>query len=169
LYYTSRSLFVNKELQQSYSFGGNSVEIENKKAIEQIEYELTTFIRRAVYKDNSENKIGDLERAVYLLLRQLEEFGPARLTTLADSFKLDISTLSRQASAVEAKGLISRFSDPSDRRGSLFQITELGREKLLADKRMRIQRYQDMLKTWSSEEQKLFGELLVRLNEAFID
>ncbi|UOQ95633.1 MarR family transcriptional regulator [Halobacillus shinanisalinarum] len=134
-----------------------------------IEYELTTFIRRAVYVDNSENKIGELERPVYLLLRQLDEFGPARVKTLADSFKLDISTLSRQASAIEAKGLIFRCSDPSDGRVSLFKISELGRQKLIADKKMRLERYHNMLKDWSSDEKKLFGELLTRLNEVFIE
>jgi hypothetical protein len=44
--------------------------MQEKNSIELIEYELTTFIRRAVYLDNSENKIGNLERSAYLLLRQ---------------------------------------------------------------------------------------------------
>ncbi len=103
--------------------------------IELIEYELTTFIRRAVYLDNSDRKIGHLERAAYLLLRQLDEFGPARVKELAESFKLDISTLSRQAAALESKELIQRFSDPSDGRVSLFAITKLGKQRLKADKR----------------------------------
>lgn len=74
--------------------------MQEKNSIELIEYELTTFIRRAVYLDNSENKIGNLERSAYLLLRQLDEFGPARVKELAEAFKLDISTLSRQAAAI---------------------------------------------------------------------
>ncbi|WHY72361.1 MarR family winged helix-turn-helix transcriptional regulator [Fictibacillus enclensis] len=143
--------------------------MNNKNAVERIEYELTTFIRRAVYIDNSENKIGNLERASYLILRQLDEFGPARVKKLAESFKLDISTLSRQAGALEGKGLIERSSDPSDGRVSLFTITELGREKLKADKKTRLARYQNMLETWTKEEKELFGELLERMNEAFFD
>ncbi|KXZ21031.1 MarR family transcriptional regulator [Bacillus nakamurai] len=137
--------------------------------IELIEYELTTFIRRAVYLDNSDRKIGNLERPAYLLLRQLDEFGPARVKELADSFKLDISTLSRQAAALEAKEMIYRFSDPSDGRVSLFTITKLGKQRLKADKQMRLQRYHRMLDDWSGDEKELFGKLLIRLNEAFID
>lgn len=137
--------------------------------IELIEYELTTFIRRAVYLDNSDRKIGNLERAAYLLLRQLDEFGPARVKELAESFKLDISTLSRQAAALEAKELIYRFSDPSDGRVSLFTITKLGKQRLKADKQMRLKRYHRMLDDWSGDEKELFGELLIRLNEAFMD
>ncbi|MEC2176221.1 MarR family winged helix-turn-helix transcriptional regulator, partial [Bacillus amyloliquefaciens] len=135
--------------------------------IELIEYELTTFIRRAVYLDNSDRKIGNLERASYLLLRQLDEFGPARVKELAESFKLDISTLSRQAAALEAKELIQRLSDPSDGRVSLFTITKLGRQRLKADKKMRLDRYERMLDDWSGDEKEMFGRLLLRLNEAF--
>lgn len=142
---------------------------KNKKAIELIEYELTTLIRRAVYLDISDKKIGHLERSVYLLLRHLDECGASQLKTLAEAFNLDISTLSRQASAIEAKGFIFRYSDPTDRRVSLFEITELGREKLLMDKEMRIKRYHNMLEDWSNEEKDIFGELLVRMNEALID
>ncbi|MGF9887879.1 MarR family transcriptional regulator [Priestia megaterium] len=143
--------------------------MQEKNSIELIEYELTTFIRRAVYLDNSENKIGNLERSAYLLLRQLDEFGPARVKELAEAFKLDISTLSRQAAALENKKLISRSSDPSDGRVSLFHITTRGKQMLQTDKQMRLERYHSMLKKWSSEEKELFGKLLMRLNDAFID
>lgn len=137
--------------------------------VELIEYELTTFIRRAVYIDNSEKKIGNLERSAYLLLRQLDEFGPARVKELAESFKLDISTVSRQAAALEAKELIIRFSDPSDGRVSLFTTTKLGKQKLKADKKMRLKRFEGILSEWSDAEKEMFGGLLLRMNEAFFD
>jgi DNA-binding MarR family transcriptional regulator len=105
----------------------------------------------------------------YLLLRQLDEFGPARVKELAEAFKLDISTLSRQAAALENKQLISRSSDPSDGRVSLFDITARGKRMLQSDKQMRLERYHSMLKKWSSEEKELFGKLLMRMNDAFID
>lgn len=142
---------------------------ETNKAVKRIEYEITTFIRHAVYKEKSDKKIGFLDRSIYLLLRNLEESGPARLKTLAERFKLDISTLSRQASTAEAKRYISRSKDSSDGRGSVFQITPLGKENLLADKKARIERFQYMLQEWSIDEQELFGELLSRLNDSFIE
>ncbi|WP_313802584.1 MarR family transcriptional regulator [Cytobacillus sp.] len=142
---------------------------ENQEAVERIEYELTTLIRRAVYLDISDKKIGHLERSVYLLLRHLDECGPSRLKALAETFNLDISTLSRQASAIEAKGYITRFSDPTDGRVSLFKLTDIGMEKLITDKNMRIERYHAMLDNWSNTEKEIFGELLERMNEALID
>ncbi|WP_050180262.1 MarR family winged helix-turn-helix transcriptional regulator [Domibacillus robiginosus] len=143
--------------------------MEKRNPVERIEYELTTFIRRAVYLDNSEKKIGNLERSAYLLLRQLDEFGPARVKELAESFKLDISTVSRQAAALEAKELIIRFSDPADGRVSLFTVTKLGKQKLKADKKMRLKRFESITGEWTADEKESFGELLIRLNEAFFD
>ncbi|MDO7908306.1 MarR family transcriptional regulator [Paenibacillus sp. JX-17] len=132
--------------------------------IENIEYELTTFIRRAVSMDSSDKRIGSLERAPYLLLRQLEEYGPARIRTLADEFKLDISTLSRQTALLESRGWIERTPDPDDRRASLLQISPAGRDMLFSDQRKRIRRYQEMLAEWTPEEREVFARLLSRLS-----
>lgn len=141
--------------------------MSKENAVERIEYELTTLIRKAVFRDQSERKIGILERAAYLLMRQLDEDGPSRLKELAEAFQLDISTLSRQASALESKGLIQRFSDPGDGRVSLFDLTELGKEKLALDSHMRLEWYEGLLEGWSEEEKRMFGKLLVRMNGAF--
>ncbi|UNL84982.1 MarR family winged helix-turn-helix transcriptional regulator [Priestia koreensis] len=140
-----------------------------KSSIEQIEYELTTFIRRAVYLDTSDRKIGHLERAPYLLLRELDEVGATRVKELAASFKLDISTLSRQAAALEERKLITRSSDPTDRRVSLLMITEKGKEALEKDKKLRIERYESMLQGWSEEDKETFGILISRMNDVFIE
>jgi len=140
-----------------------------KSSIEQIEYELTTFIRRAVYLDTSDRKIGHLERAPYLLLRELDEVGATRVKELAASFKLDISTLSRQAAALEERKLITRSSDPTDRRVSLLMITEKGKEALEKDKRLRIERYESMLQGWSEKDKETFGILISRMNDVFIE
>ncbi|KOO45975.1 MarR family winged helix-turn-helix transcriptional regulator [Priestia koreensis] len=140
-----------------------------KSSIEQIEYELTTFIRRAVYLDTSDRKIGHLERAPYLLLRELDEVGATRVKELAASFKLDISTLSRQAAALEERKFITRSSDPTDRRVSLLMITEKGKEALEKDKRLRIERYESMLKGWSEEDKETFGILISRMNDVFFE
>ncbi|KPL58531.1 MarR family winged helix-turn-helix transcriptional regulator [Rossellomorea vietnamensis] len=141
--------------------------MSKESSIKRIEYELTTLIRKAVFRDQSDRKIGILERSAYLLMRQLDEQGPSRLKQLAEAFQLDISTLSRQAAALEAKKLIQRFSDPSDGRVSLFDLTERGKEKLALDSRMRLEWYEGLLEGWSDEEKNVFGELLVRMNGTF--
>jgi DNA-binding MarR family transcriptional regulator len=141
---------------------------KKERAIEQIEYEMTTFIRIATYVDHSDKKVGIFERATYLLLRELDLLGSARLKTLADHLKLDISTVSRQAASLESKGLIERLADPSDGRATLFHLTEMGKEKLAMDKKIRLSRYNQWLEEWTEEECEIFTKLLSRLNSAFI-
>lgn len=75
--------------------------------------------------------------------------------------------LLRQAAALEAKELLYRFTDPSDRRVSLFTITKLGKRALKADQQMRLD--EQMLKEWSIHQKEMFGELLQRMNKAFVD
>lgn len=83
MYYTSIYDVVN-----AGDWNRERERLQNQNPVELIEYELTTFIRRAVYLDQSEKRTGNLERSSYLLLRQLDEFGPARVKELAESFKL---------------------------------------------------------------------------------
>lgn len=80
---------------------------------------------------------------------------------------LHIQMLLRQAAALEAKELLYRFTDPSDRRVSLFTITKLGKRALKADQQMRLD--EQMLKEWSIHQKEMFGELLQRMNKAFVD
>ncbi|MBE3570444.1 MAG: MarR family transcriptional regulator [Bacillales bacterium] len=141
---------------------------KKERAIEQIEYEMTTFLRIATYVDHTDKKVGIFERATYLLLRELDNLGSARLKTLADTLKLDISTVSRQAASLESKGLIERLADPSDGRATLFHLTETGKMKLAMDKKIRLSRYNQWLEDWTEEECEIFKNLLNRLNNSFI-
>ncbi|MCM3236216.1 MarR family transcriptional regulator [Heyndrickxia oleronia] len=136
--------------------------------IKQIEYELTTLIRKAVYLEQNK-KIGNIDRALYLLLRKLDEDGPANSKSIAKTFHLDISTVSRQTTTLESLGFIQRFSDPNDKRVSLFQITDEGRQALREDIEKRLDKYTNMLDTWSILECETFKELLTRMNQALID
>ncbi|NGQ93638.1 MarR family transcriptional regulator [Brevibacillus sp. SYP-B805] len=130
-----------------------------------IEYEVAILVRRAVAAGN----VGSLDRSAYLLLRQLEMQGPVGVKALADEFRLDISTVSRQTAALEAKGLVQRLPNPEDGRASLFQITDEGMRQLTETRTARKNRYSLLLKDWSDEDRRKLGGLLARLNRTFID
>jgi DNA-binding MarR family transcriptional regulator len=136
-----------------------------EKCLELIEYELGILVRRASFN----KKIGNLERSAYLLLYQVSIYGPNGVKELANEFHLDISTVSRQAAALESKGYVQRLPDPTDGRASYFQITELGMRELTEAKQARMARFSKIFKNWSSDECEKFRELLVRLNRTFID
>lgn len=139
--------------------------VDKQRALETIELEMAILIRR-VTSNITSSKFGTLDRSAYLLLHQIHAHGSAGVRALADEFHLDISTVSRQAAALEQKGYVIRSPDPSDKRAFALQITEFGIRELQATKQARLERVTELLKDWSEEECVLFGELLKKFNRA---
>lgn len=135
------------------------------KNLELINNELIALIRRA----SLDRKHGGLDRSTYTLLQHLSIHQPLGVKALADDFRLDISTLSRQTSVLESKGYVVRLPDPQDGRSSNFQITKLGAEKLSEAKKVRLERYELLLADWTTEERQTFGTLLARLNRTHLE
>ncbi|MNW04378.1 MarR family protein [compost metagenome] len=87
---------------------------------------------------------------------------------MADEFRLDISTVSRQTAALEQKGYVSRVPDPLDGRAYFLQITDAGLSELNENKKARLDRISNLLKSWPEEEQQQFGQLLLKFNRTFL-
>ena len=56
--------------------------------------------------------------------------GQLRMSDLATQVARSPSGLTRAVDKIEAEGLVTRVSCPSDRRGAFVQLTEAGRERL---------------------------------------
>jgi DNA-binding MarR family transcriptional regulator len=140
-------------------------ETVEEKDLELIDYELVVLIRRA----SLDKELGGLDRSTYTLLTQLSMNGPIGVKALANEFRLDISTISRQTSVLEAKGYVQRLPDPTDGRSSYFQVTEEGIRKVMEAKKARLARHAQLFKDWSDEERQKFGALLARLNRTFVE
>ncbi|KAB8130725.1 MarR family transcriptional regulator [Gracilibacillus oryzae] len=134
----------------------------NNKSLELIEQELTDLIRRIVI---SEKRNDSLERSGYILLRLLLSHGPAGVKQLAEKLQLDISTISRQAAALEAKKYVERVPNPADKRSYYYTITDKGIKELEENKQRRFDRLERIMESWSEEEQYNFGKLLKKYNE----
>lgn len=132
------------------------------ESVELIERQITDFVRRIVMTEQRE---GRMERSAYILLRQLTTYGPSGVKALAEELHLDISTVSRQASALVEKNYVEKIPNPNDKRSYFYKITELGSDELEGNRRERFERLEEMLKGWSEEEQETFGRLLKRYNE----
>lgn len=139
----------------------------DNRDIELIESELALLVRLATSL-SADKSAGSLDRSAYLLLGQFSARGSAGVRALADEFQLDISTVSRQVSALEQKGFVLRKSDPSDGRAYLFEITEEGRTALQEYKKLRTARISEKLQDWTEEEREAFGRLLRKFNRAFM-
>jgi DNA-binding MarR family transcriptional regulator len=73
-----------------------------------------------------------LDPALVVVLHDLGCSGPTRTSVLAETMRLDQSTVSRHVRALEQLGLVERTGDPDDRRAALLSLTPAGKERLAA-------------------------------------
>ncbi|MEH7355983.1 MarR family transcriptional regulator [Neobacillus drentensis] len=138
-----------------------------EQSLEMIELELAILIRRSTSNTNNK-KLWNLDRSAYLLLRRIATKGAVGVKVLAGEFQLDISTVSRQAAALEHKGYLYKIPDPLDGRAYSFQITELGLKELNEYKHARLERIAELLNDWPDDECKVFGQLLQKFNQSLL-
>jgi DNA-binding MarR family transcriptional regulator len=108
-----------------------------------------------------------VERATYFLLVHLVKGGPQRAATLADAVHSDPSTISRQVGHLVRLGFVERMADPEDGRATLLVATDEGRRVFGENRRMRIERFAEMLSDWPVADRRKFAELLGRFATAF--
>lgn len=107
-----------------------------------------------------------LDRSAYFLLGQLEDKGDQMISALANTFLLDISTVSRQIAALETKGFVKRIPHPQHVRMNLLQITDEGRKLYTEMRNNQVSRYKGVLADWSDEDKQALGAWLIRLNDS---
>ena len=134
-------------------------------ANKQIEQQITVLLRR-VQRIHLSTTTGDvnLERSAYGIMCKLADEGPQRLGALATAFGLDPSTITRQVQALEEFGLADRTTDPSDRRASILDLTDTGREVLDSTRTRRRAKLQQALSDWPESDLTDFGRLLKEFN-----
>ncbi|WP_423408578.1 MarR family winged helix-turn-helix transcriptional regulator [Heyndrickxia sp. MSNUG] len=137
----------------------------NKEALETIELELAILIRRLTSVSTDKRKTS-LDRSGYLLLRRLSALGPAGVKVLADEFDLDISTVSRQARALEDKKYVKKIPDSQDGRSYFYQITESGYAELTANQMSRLDSITNLLSDWTDDDRESLGYLLKKFNHS---
>jgi DNA-binding MarR family transcriptional regulator len=111
----------------------------------------------------------DVESAAQLLLRTVAHEGPMRASAMAELVHLDLSTVSRQTSALVSRGLLERRADPEDGRASLLALTDAGHDVLAAQARTRQSFFEDVLAGWKVADLHRFAELLERFTADYQD
>ena len=131
----------------------------------QIEQQLTILLRRVqrIHLSTSSGEV-DLDRSAYGIMCRLADEGPQRLGALAQAFGLDPSTITRQVQALENAGLAERRTDAADRRASILDLSQEGREVLSRTREYRRSRLEAALSDWSTREKEDFGRLLEKFN-----
>lgn len=91
---------------------------------------------------------------------------PLRVSALAEAVHSDVSTVSRQVSALSGGGLVAKIQDPEDGRAQLVSLTDEG-IALIEDMRERRARWvQSLLSNWSSDEALEFERLLTKFSDS---
>lgn len=105
-----------------------------------------------------------IERAAYAILARLICEGPQRTSKLAESLYSEISTISRQSSALVEHGYIERQADPNDGRACLLAATEEGRRVFEQNRRQRTQWIAAALADWPAADRAALTTLFERFN-----
>ena len=130
-----------------------------------IEQQLTILLRRVqrIHFTTSSGEV-ELDRSAYGILCRLVDEGPQRLGLLAQAFGLDPSTITRQVQALEHEQLVERRPDPTDRRASLLDLTDQGRQVLTETRSRRRAWLEAALGDWDEHDHEEFGRLLEKFN-----
>ena len=97
------------------------------------------------------------------LLAHVDRYGPVRATDLAEHAGLDLSTISRHLRGLEDAGCIRRTPDPDDRRASLLELSDHGRDQLDRAVRARHELLARATTDWSRDDLADLTRLLHRL------
>jgi len=105
-----------------------------------------------------------ITRTGHWLLVRVSEQAPARLSDIAESVELDLSTISRQVRDLVAAGLITKVPDPADGRASLLSLTERGAAVLEAVSESRRRVLDEAIAGWTDGERNALASGLLRLD-----
>lgn len=111
----------------------------------------------------------DVESATHVLLQAVAADGPMRASALAASVQADLSTVSRQVTALVKSGLLERQADQEDGRATLLAITGPGRAAVARHEKGRQEFFEAVLSGWSPEEMRQFARQLERFTTAYDD
>ncbi|GIH15923.1 MarR family winged helix-turn-helix transcriptional regulator [Rugosimonospora africana] len=109
----------------------------------------------------------EVESVTQILLRTVAAEGPMRASALAASVHSDLSTVSRQTTALVADGLLERRADPVDGRASLLAVTEAGQAVIAEHAQARAAFFAQVLAGWDPRELGEFARLLQRFTTAY--
>ncbi|HEY3503178.1 MAG TPA: MarR family transcriptional regulator [Actinocatenispora sp.] len=108
-----------------------------------------------------------IEKVGYVLLWRLVAEGPQRTTALAEAVHSDISTISRQATALVKQGWVERTQDPEDGRAHLLAATDAGVRVYERIRERRNAHMARVLAHWPAHDRHQLVELLDRFNNDF--
>ena len=146
--------------------GGTGSGGTGEQAFADLERELSLLLRRArAFSGETARRVHpELDAVSYMLLRTVHEQEPVRASELAELFRVDKSSISRQVHRLEQLQLVARTEDRADARARLLVVTEEGRERLAVAMDGRRAIFRRGLADWAPGDVARLAELLRRYN-----
>jgi DNA-binding MarR family transcriptional regulator len=138
-------------------------------SVRKIEIELLRLVRHLETFGRNSDLYTRVDRAGYLALRTLDEFGAMNANALSEMLHLDASTVTRQLAAMQAGGLAERRPDHVDRRSSVVVLTATGRQVMRSVARKRRRLITTLTKDWTKEGRDSFIQMAAMLNASLIE
>ena len=143
--------------------------VEETDLIGTIEIELLRLVRHLETLGRRNDLYGRVDRAGYLALRTLDEFGAMNINALSEKLHLDASTVTRQVAVMQTGGFVGRRPARDDRRSSVVVLTATGRRVMQSVERKRRRQFATLTKDWTDKDRKSFGRMTTVLNASLID
>lgn len=105
-----------------------------------------------------------LEVAAAVLLGHVEQLAPVRLTEVACSMGLDVTTVSRQVSTLDSHGCVVRDPYPQDLCAHVLFLTDDGRTTVASLRATRTEVLDRLLSDWTAVQLPSLTTALARLN-----
>ena len=102
----------------------------------------------------------------YPVLFAIANAGSVRVSDIADRLHSDVSTVSRQLTALAGHGLVAKAADPSDGRAQVASLTDEGRAVLREIQSTRATWFQGLLTDWDGADAGAFIKRLRSLGDA---
>ncbi|MCU1537531.1 MAG: hypothetical protein JWP82_1882 [Humibacillus sp.] len=107
-----------------------------------------------------------VDTTAYPVLFTIAGLGSVRVSDIAVRLHSDVSTVSRQVSALTGLGLVSKETDPSDGRAQVASLTDEGRSVLHDIQASRATWFQGLLPDWDADDVTGFVAQLTSLGDA---
>ncbi|NUL47383.1 winged helix-turn-helix transcriptional regulator [Cellulosimicrobium funkei] len=131
-----------------------------------IEYEQMLLSRYAIARHRGDH---GPERSAYLFMSRIQLQGPMTIAELGRAFRLETSTVQRQAAAAVRAGLLERIPDPRGGAAMTYDCTDEGVRKLEASRTRSVRALHVILADWSDEDIAAFAHQLGRFNASIED
>lgn len=138
------------------------------QATEVVERQLLLLFRkvRAGFEQLAREVHPGLDAAAYGILQLIDTGAATTVTTLAERLSVGKPTISRQVTALEKLGLLTRQPAHARSRAVQLRLTDEGRVRLEGARSRRQERFRVMLEGWPLQDVRTLGELLDRFNQS---